>query len=418
MQGAASDGGRGSDAPGSEAASEVVQRIGRAEIGFAAAEEALCEAARAAAGSTDLGDASYQPGLRTLLEAYDREAKLTPTGRAMVAQELIGILRNRLAVERAFAERPATRRLEIRRPIFVLGLPRTGTTALHHLLAQDPANQVLEFWLAASPRPRPPQGTWQGEPAFQEAERFLAAMYQADPSLKAIHLMTADGPEECRHLLQQTFTDDTFECNATIPGYSAWYARQDMLAAYDRHREVLKLIGSTTPGRRWVLKYPAHLRHLRALLQTYPDACLVQTHRDPARVLPSLSSLITGWRALYEDAPDGKAIASWQLELWASTLEDAKAVRSAHAPALAFDLHFREIVADPVGAIARLYAHFGLELGEEAARRMRAWHAANPQGKHGEHRYAAVEYDLGQRRIDERFAEYRRHYGVEREPAA
>ncbi len=394
---------------------EIVERIGRGGIGFVAAEEALCDAARAAAGFANLGDASYRPGLRRLLEAYDGEARLTPTGRGMAAGELITVLRNRLLVERALAERSAIRSIEIRRPIFVLGLPRTGTTALHHLLAQDPANQALEFWLAASPRPRPPRESWPSEAAFQEAEAFLAAMYQADPSLKAIHLMTADGPEECRHLLQQTFTDDTFECNATIPGYSEWYARQDMLASYARHRDVLKVIGSTTPERRWVLKYPAHLRHLRGLLKTYPDACLVQTHRDPARVLPSLSSLITGWRGLYEDAPDGKAIASWQLDLWARTLEDATAVRRAHDSRLAFDLHFREIVADPVGAIARLYANFGLELTDEAARRMRAWHAANPQGKHGEHRYDAAEYDLAGGRVEERFAEYRKQYGVERE---
>jgi hypothetical protein len=393
----------------------IVERIARGEIGFAAAEEALCDAARGAAGFPDLGDASYQPGLRRLLDAYDREAKLTPTGRGMVAGELITVLRNRLLAQRALAERPEIRRIEIRRPIFILGLPRTGTTALHHLLGQDPANQVLEFWLAASPKPRPPREQWAGDSAFQESEAFLTAMYQADPSLKAIHLMTADGPEECRHLLQQTFTDDTFECNATIPGYSAWYASQDMLASYARHRDVLRVIGSTTPGRRWVLKYPAHLRHLRALLKTYPDACLVQTHRDPARVLPSLSSLITGWRGLYEEAPDGKAIASWQLELWARTLEDAMAVRRAHDPSLAFDLHFREILADPVGAIARIYTHFGLDLSDDAAHRIRAWHAANPQGKHGEHHYDAADYDLAGGRVEERFAEYRKEYGVERE---
>ena len=393
----------------------VIERIRTGQLGFAEAEQSLHEAARSGAGFADFGDESYLAGLRTLLGAYDREARLTPTGRAMVTQELIGILRNRLAVQRAFAERPAILEAEVRRPIFVLGLPRTGTTALHHLLGQDPANQVLEFWLAASPRPRPPRETWPGEPAFQEAERFLEAMYEADPSLKAIHLMTADGPEECRHLLQQTFTDDTFECNATIPSYAAWYARQDMRPSYARHRDVLKLVGSTTPERRWVLKYPAHMRHLSALLQIYPDACIVQTHRDPARVLPSLSSLITGWRGLYEDAPDARAIASWQLELWASTLEHAMAVRRAQDPARFFDLHFREVVVDPVGAVGRMYAHFGLELDEKAERKLRAWHAANPQGKHGEHRYSADEFGLTPARMAERFATYRQHFGVEQE---
>ncbi len=395
----------------------VVERITNGEVGFAEAGEALREAAQAASGSSDFGDASHLAGYRTLLAAYDHEAHLTPVGRAMVAQELLGILRNRLAVQQAIAARPGILASEIRRPIFVLGLPRTGTTALHHLLGQDLDNQVLEFWLAASPRPRPPRASWEGEPAFQEAVQFLEAMYAADPGLKAIHLMTADGPEECRHLLQQSFTDDTFECNATIPGYSAWYARQDMHASYARHRDVLKVVGATSPGRRWVLKYPAHMRHLRALLHTYPDACIVQTHRDPARVLPSLASLITGWRGLYEPAPDGRAIAAWQLELWASTLEDALAVRRSENGDRFFDLQFREVVADPVGAVRRMYAHFGLSLGEEAERKMRAWHAGNPQGKHGEHQYSADAFGLTPGRMAERFGGYLRHFGVEREGA-
>lgn len=394
-----------------------LERIAAGEVGFLASEAALHRAASGGAAGGDFGDSAYLAGLRSLLRAYDAEARLTPTGRGMVVQELVGVLRNRLAVQRTLSERPEVLAHPSRRPIFVLGLPRTGTTALHHLLAQDPANQVLEFWLAASPRPRPPRETWDREPAFQEAERFLAAMYEADPSLKAIHWMTADGPEECRHLLQQTFTDDTFECNATIPGYSAWYASQDMRSSYERHRDVLRVIGSTSPGRRWVLKYPAHLRHLRAVLAVYPDACIVQTHRDPARVLPSLSSLISGWRGLYEDGVDGRAVASWQLELWASTLEDGLAVRRSHDPARFFDLHFREIVSDPVGAVARMYAHFGIDFDETARRQMLEWHSENPQGKHGEHRYDADAFGLTHERMSERFAAYRRHFGVETESA-
>lgn len=400
-----------------ERAHSVVERIGSGDLRFAEAEEALHEAATDGAERADFGRPAYRAGLHALLGAYDTEAPLTAAGRAMVAQELVGILRNRLAVQRVLGERPELLAIPVRRPIFVLGLPRTGTTALHHLLAQDPSNQVLEFWLAASPQPRPPRESWERAPAFRDAVAFLEAMYAADPDLKAIHLMTADGPEECRHLLQQSFTDDTFECNATIPGYSAWYARQDMRESYARHREVLAVVGATAPGRRWVLKYPAHMRHLRALLAVYPDACIVQTHRDPARVLPSLASLITGWRALYEDAPDGRAVARWQLELWAATLDDALCVRRASDSSRFFDLHFREIVADPVGAVSRMYAHFGLEPGQGAVERMRAFAAANPQGKHGEHRYSADEFGLSSAQMAERFDGYLRHFAVEREGA-
>ncbi|MFN8544432.1 MAG: sulfotransferase [Candidatus Binatia bacterium] len=392
--------------------------LGRTPPSFVGSEAALRAAAQKAAGASDFGDPAYEEGLRVLLHAYDREARLNPFGRMMVQAELTGILRNRLAVERALAEQPAIRGQEIRRPIFILGLPRTGTTALHHLLAQDPGNQVLEFWLAAAPAARPPRAEWEANPRFQEAVRGLKMMYFLDPSLKAIHLMTADGPEECRHLLQQSFTDDTFECNATIPSYSAWYAAKDMRATYARHRDVLKLVGSPTPDRRWVLKYPAHLRHLPELLAVYPDACIVQTHRDPGRMLPSLCSLIAGWRGIYEDDPDRHAIGRWQLDLWSGTMERALAERRHHDPRQFYDIHFREIVADPIGAVRRMYAHFGGPLSEDAERRMRAWHQANPQGKHGEHRYSAEEFGLTDAMMAERFAPYLEHFQIPRERAA
>jgi hypothetical protein len=399
-------------------AHRVLERLGRGPTPFVDSEGSLRDAARKAAGLEDFGDETALTGLRVLLEAYDRESRLNPFGRMMVTQELTGILRNRLTVQHAWREHPEILATKIQRPIFILGLPRTGTTALHHLLAQDPDNQVIEYWLAAAPSPRPLRETWEGDPRYKEAARGLKIMYFLDPSLRAIHLMTADGPEECRHLLQQTFTDDTFECNATIPSYSDWYAGHEMKPSYERHRDLLKLIGSPEPHRRWVLKYPAHMRHLRALLETYPDACIVQTHRDPARVLPSLCSLISGWRGIYEDDPDRRAIGTWQLGLWAGAMESAMAVRREHDSRQFYDLHFREIVSDPVQAVRRMYEHFGLELSSEAEDRMREWYATNPQGKHGEHLYTAEEFGLTDHGMAERFALYTEHFGVPRETGA
>lgn len=385
------------------------------QVGFVKSADSLHEAARKAAGCADFGDPAYLDGFRVLLEAYDRESHLTHTGRALVETQLLGILKNRLTVQKAWTQTPAILRTDIRRPIFILGLPRTGTTALHHLLWQDPGNQVLDYWLAAAPSARPPRSDWDGDPRFQRAMQELDYMYTVDPTLKTIHLMTAGGPDECRHLLQQTFTDDTFECNATIPGYAAWYASRDMRPSYAQHRDVLKLIGSPTPHRRWVLKYPAHMRHLAAVLDVYPDACVVQTHRDPSRVLPSLCSLIAGWRGLYEDHPDRRAIAAWQLGVWAQAMEHALQVRGERDAKRFFDLSFREVVADPVGAVQRMYVHFGFDFTDDAERRMRAWHAANPRDKHGEHRYSAEEFGLTTDAMRDRFAAYMKHFQVDQE---
>jgi hypothetical protein len=378
-------------------------------------EEALLEAARRATGLDDFGEGPWREAFRVLLAAYDEESRLNPFGRTMVEQELGAVLRNRLAFERAFRDDPALREIAIVRPIFVLGLPRTGTTALHFLLGQDPDRQVLEYWLAAAPGPRPPRERWETDPRFRAAARGLGITYWLDPGLRAIHDLTAEGPDECRHLFLQSFLDHTFDANATIPSYTKYFEAQDMRPAYERHRDLLRWIGSSSPGRQWVLKYPAHMRNLATLLDVYPDACIVQTHRDPAKVLPSVCSLVAGWRGIYEDWIDPAAIGRWQLDLYAGWLESAARVRARCDPARFFDLHFRELVSDPLGAIGRLYDHFGLRLTGEAERRMAAWHATNPQGRHGGHRYRAEDYGLSTDAIRERFGDYVERFGVERE---
>ncbi len=397
------------------AVARLRERLGRPAPRFAASEERLLETARQATGRDDFGDPGFRAGLRVLLQAYDEEAHLTPFGRMLAEQVLLGVLKSRLATQAAWARDPAILEGEIRRPIFILGLPRTGTTALHHVLAADPANQVLEYWLAAAPGPRTPRADWERDPRFKEAARGLRLTYWLDPGLKAIHLLTPEGPEECRHLLMQSFTDDTFDSNSTLPSYTKWYAQQDMRPSYARHRDILKLVQSSGPARRWVLKYPAHMAHLHVLLETYPDACIIQAHRDPSRVLPSLCSLVTNWRGIYEEGVDVPAVARWQVEMWAARMEHAMRVREQADPARFFDFEFRELVADPVAAVRRAYDHFGFDWSEEAERSMRAWHAANPQGRHGGHHYDAAQFGLTEGEIAERFAAYRERFGVARE---
>lgn len=395
-------------------ARRLVDRLAGREPRFE--EATLLEAARKATGLDDFGEGPWRDAFRTLLQAYNEESRLNPFGRMMVTQEIQGVLANRLRFQDAWKRDPTLARIPVERPVFILGLPRTGTTALHFLLAEDPANQVLEYWIAAAPGPRPPREAWEADARFKQARQGLKIMYWLDPSLKAIHLMTADGPDECRHLFLQSFLDHTFDSNASIPGYTRWFEAQDMRPAYERHRDLLRLIGSTSPERRWVLKYPAHMRNLGALLEVYPDACIVQTHRDPGKVLPSVCSLVTGWRGIYEDWIDAEAIGHWQLDMYADMIDHARRVRARHDPARFFDLHFDEMVGDPVGAIGRMYDHFGMTLSDEARGRMTAWHEANPQGKHGGHRYAPEDYGLTRPEIDARFADYVAAHGVRPEP--
>ncbi len=381
----------------------------RGERALPGADALHAAASSAAGGLDDFGDTDYREGLAVLLEAYAKEARLTPFGRGMLKAQLVAILRARLEAVAAWKREPSLRSVRIEAPLFVLGLPRTGTSALHALLAQDPTKQVLEYWLAQSPRPRPPRESWEREPRYRAAVRELRTVYWIDPGLRAIHDLTADGPEECRHLLGQSFTDDTFDSNATIPSYTAWYRERDMRASYRWHRAVLALIGSTSPERRWVLKYPAHMAHLEALLEVYPDACFVFTHRDPAQVLPSLCSLVTRWRGLYERDADVARVARWQVAMWAERIEHALAVRARLPADRVFDLAHAEIVADPIAAVRGLHDHFGESLNAAGEARLRAWRDAHPPAAHGEHRVQPEDFGLEAGALRERFASYLGH---------
>jgi hypothetical protein len=381
---------------------------------FTESKQQLHDLAIERAGSDDFGDPSYLEGLDVLLKAYDTEAKLNAFGKGAVRESLIGLLVQRLKVQAQLKAAPTVLDIKIKRPIIILGLVRTGSTALHYLMGHDPDMQCLEYWLAQHPQARPSRETWDECKDFQYSSAEIDMMYKADPSLKAIHFMMADGPEECRHLLSQHFTDDAFEVNATIPSYSEWYEQKYLGATYERHRSAIQLIGSNEPDKRWLLKYPVHMRQLDALLAAYPDACVVQTHRDPARVLPSYCSLMAGFRAIYEDNCDPKDMARRQMDLWAKGAEKAIVVRESHDPAQFYDLHFHDFMDDPIGSVKKIYAYFDQELSEEGELRLQDWQENHPQHKHGKHGYSD---EIGFTREDiwKKFGTYMDAYGMQRE---
>ncbi len=378
----------------------------------------LHDEAVAATGCDDFGDDYYREALDVLTRAYDSEASFTPFGRMGVVGQIGNILRNRLLVQKRITENPELLDAPIEKPLFILGLPRTGTTALHFLVAQDPNVQALEYWMGSSPRPRPDRAQWATDKAFKNSVRELKTMYWLDPDLKAIHLMTADGPDECRHLLCHTFSDDGFDCNATVPSYAQWYDAQDMRAAYREHKMLLQVIGSPTPNKRWVLKYPAHIRNLRTIFEVYPDARVVQCHRDPSKVLPSICSLVAGWRALSEGAVDPHVVGRRMLDLWATSMDrgmrDRDELAREYGDDRFVDLDFRDVLGDPVSAMRCVYDALGYEMTEQAEARLRAWHGANPRGKHGKHDYSAEEFGLTTAAIQDRFTGYLERYHVPR----
>lgn len=376
---------------------------------FADIEAELHEAAVAKVGFDDFGDPDYLEGLRRLLRAYDEDELLTDGGRLAARADLQSTLIRRLRSEKLLSELGGEGEHEIRRPIFITGLVRTGSTALHYLMGQIRGLQALPHWLAENPLPRPPRERWESHPNFQRTEKRLQAIYAGDSSRAAMHYMTAALPEECGHLLAQSFTDDRYNVSATLPGYARWYENEDHLASYRRHRRLVQLIGATDRQRRWLLKYPVHLRQLPALLAVYPDACIVQTHRDPFAVLRSYTNMVASYRAIFESPIDRRAIAREQMESWAGAAARGLAARAqvpAQGEARFFDLHFAEFSADPIGAVRRIYEAFDQSLGAAGEAALAAWQGTNPRGVHGVHEYEDHEFPLRREEVVERFSEY------------
>ncbi len=381
---------------------------------FTDTDQALMEEASLRTGLSDFGDPRFVEGFRILLRGYDEEAHLNAFGRIGVRQELSGILSARLSLIDQWKRNEQFLATPLKRPLFILGLPRTGTSTLHDLLAEDPRHQVLEYWMAASPTPRPIGDLPADDLRVEAAHREIDFMYSLDPRLRALHDMRAEGPEECRHLFRHNFLDDTFDSMATLPSYTEWFRSQSLAPVYDWHRKALALVQSTAPERRWVLKYPVHLRNLDELYRVYPDACVVQTHRDPVDVIASLCTLIYRLRRIYSDNVDVLAIGRWQLEMWATILEKSLEYRRQHDPARFHDVYFGEIQRDPVAAIRSIHERFGETLDEATAQSIRAYRAAHPPGQHGKLVYRAEDYGLTETMIRERFAFYREAFELDR----
>src|SRR5215472_5920361 len=359
-------------------------------------------------GLADFGADDYRDGLAVLLDSCAREAGLTEAGTKVFRAFLRGALVARLLSEAGWARYPEHAGVAIERPIFVTGLPRTGTTALHRLLTADPAHQGPELWLTEVPQPRPPRETWAGDPVFGRIQAMYERHHVAHPEFMGVHYMAADQVEECWQLLRQSMRSVSWECLAHLPSYSAWLAGQDWTSAYRRHRRNLQLIGLPDRGRRWVLKNPSHLFAADALLAVYPDALVIQTHRAPRTAIASVCSLAAQASAGWSTTFTGPVIGRDQLELWARGLEQFWAVRARHDPAQFFDVDYAEFTADPVRTVEAIYAYFGLALTGPARAAMRALRAHSaPAGVGPAHRYALSDFGLTGEQVDERFAGHR-----------
>ncbi|MGF0316049.1 sulfotransferase family protein [Nocardia fluminea] len=354
-------------------------------------------------GLTDFGADDYTEALQVLLDSYRDEAGLTELGSKMSRFFLRGALVARALSEAAWAANPSYVETPVTQPIFVTGLPRTGTTALHRLLAADPANQGLEMWLTDFPQPRPPRESWADNPAYAQIDAGLRQHQVQNPEFMGLHYMSASDVEECWQLLRQSGMSYSYGCLAYIPGYTQWLSGQDWTPAYARHRRNLQLIGMNDT-RRWVLKNPSHLFCLDALLANYPDAIVIQTHRDPATIIPSVCSLnehaTRGWSTVFT----GDTIGRTQLDLWSRGLHEFTAARTRHPEATFIDIDFDDLRTDPLGVVDRVYARTGADLTPEARTAITALDNESRTGaRKPTHHYSLADYGLTENMVAESF---------------
>lgn len=382
-------------------------------------EQSLLEtASRQTDRLSDFGEESFLPGLRKLLASLEAESNLTLFGRYFARRQVLELLSHRLLLTEHRKRHPEVAEQSIRRPLFILGLPRTGTTLLYGLLAEDPAHRAPLSWEVDQPCPPAETETYYTDPRIASSHERFEQLAQLAPGLQAIHPVGALMPQECIVLTASEFMSIRFEMCFDIPTYQDWLLEQDMHAAYEHHRRFLQHMQSRHAGTRWILKSPGHLGPIDALFDVYPDAMVVQTHRDPLRVVPSVASLERTLRMVSSDAVDAEILGRQQLKVWSTVLEQGMSARAAHPEreAQILDLPMEEIVRDPIACVERVYRYFDLELSAEARARMERHLARHPKDRFGTHRYSLESFGLDEAAVSQAFKGYRERFGIAPEP--
>ncbi len=365
--------------------------------------EMLLQKAAAQTGLSDFGDDAFREPYELLLRSLRDEARLNTQGVIMLQRTILRLLANRLRTEEAFTAHPEMAETPIERPLYILGFPRTGTTLLHNLLACDPASRWLRLWEGLHPAPAPE--SLDDDPRIAQTEEFVTGFEKIAPRLARAHKLNATGPEECLWLIEHTFADFIFELRANIPSYSKWLAEHEADAVWYRYyRRQLQMLGWKCRGSHWVCKAPRHLPGLSGLLSVFPNARIVQMHRDAESVLPSICSLCEITRSAASDVVDRAAIGThWHqrlLEVGRRSVE----VRAAANAKQFLDVQYDDLVADPIGTVQRIYEYHCYDYSDEFENRMKRWLPDNQRHKHGTHRYSLREYGLDAETVRTDFA--------------
>jgi len=386
----------------------------------------LLETASIRTGLSDFGPPTFREGLDRVVTGIREESRLNAAGEATAPEILVSYLVNRLHVVDWQRRYPEITEAPVVPPVVMIGMGRTGTTILHDLLGQDPGTRVPLTWEVEQPSPPPETATYETDPRIAEVQARIEAGDALHPEFKTMHPTGARLAQECIRFTGCEFASGIFLSQFSMPGYFDWLIHDaDMAPTYGWHRRFLQLLQWRHPAGpggapRWVVKSGAHLWALPALVAEYPDALFIQTHRDPLRVIPSLSSLFATVHRLFSDEVTiPRTAAEWAGPIVEGLDRSVDARESGLIPpSRVVDVQFQEFVADPFGVIRAIYDHWGAELTADAEARMRAFLGDNARDKHGSHRYAWDDTGLDEGEWRERCARYTAHFDVPADPLA
>lgn len=363
--------------------------------------EALCNEASKRNGLYDFGGDEFLEPLRVFVEAIENAPRMHAFGRMAVRQTLVHALSNRLLLQAYWSKQPDSLQVPVRRPLFIVGSPRTGTTLLFNLLAQDSAHRPLRNWEANTPAPSSRFGS-----DYKYAAQVSGQLHYFLPELRHKHDCGPNDPEECNILFLNSLESEILYFWYDVPQYRAWLNARDRTDSYRYYRNQLQVLQQQRPGNRWLLKSTTHIFSLSALLTVFPDGCIIQTHRDPLKALPSTCSLQATFRGLCYSVVDHARMAQESAEQLSLGLTNCRIDRLRFPEHHFYDSYYSELVRDPIAVIKAIYRRFDFELTEKTLGRMEKYLAANPQHKHGVHHYQMKDFGLDVARERHRFADY------------
>jgi len=369
--------------------------------------------ARERTGLDDTGGDHYREGLERLVVSMNDEGDLTEIGEIMQHARLTALLAARLEVEDTYRLHPEIDDEEIGGPVFVIGLPRTGTTALSHLVGADPQFRSLRIWESGSPVPPPEKATEDTDPRIAVTEGNLALMDEAFPLMQTMHHTEATSATECQDLMGMSFRTAHFDGFARVPSYLEWVVDTDMEETYRYHRRVLRLLQWHCPPTLWHLKTPVHMFALDDLVKNYPNARFLWSHRDPTEVLGSVCSLIHYTRSWSSDRDDSVELGAEELERWSLAIDRAMDFRERMGDERFADISFAEIRSNPLKALEEGLDRIGIPFDANSRAAVAAWARTHEPDAHGTHSYLLSDFGLEAEQIRERFARYCARFDIE-----